>query len=64
MERQTAANDSRKSIWLRKLHLPFTNCGRFRDSQANAEEAKLHFIAKDHLLALEDPSGMIIQFTY
>ncbi|GEB00285.1 glyoxalase [Enterococcus faecalis] len=32
--------------------------------QANAEEAKLHFIAKDHLLALEDPSGMIIQFTY
>ena len=51
MERQTAANDSRKSIWLRKLHLPFTNC-------------EADFIAKDHLLALEDPSGMIIQFTY
>ena len=43
MERQTAANDSRKSIWLRKLHLPFTNCGRFRDSPSQCGRSKVTF---------------------
>ena len=64
MERQTASNDSRKSIWLRNYTFRLPTAADLEIVQANAEEAKLHFIAKDHLLALEDPSGMIIQFTY